>query len=234
MAHLLTKRFFAGASCAAELAANVIIRGRTSAIVLFILSLPSFFKVSREYGGSGDRRPVKEAQLEAAVVAYAKVAGIGGRVDRDHGGKEWGMRDGERMLRAPLIGTTHGADLATAPGLGADPLGGVVTVVDIIAHQPPMSLGVVAPTRVLRDRNVTRPHELRQITRVVFVVRGALQDNGELACSGNTVMRGTIDVGGPPHAVAHGHHHITSDHALVGRGALGTPRGENEQNKSRT
>src|SRR2546422_5706944 len=48
MAHLLTKRSFAGVSCAAALAANVIIRSRTSAIVLFILSLPSFFKVSRE------------------------------------------------------------------------------------------------------------------------------------------------------------------------------------------
>ena len=114
-----------------------------------------------------------------------------------------GIGDRHRMLRRAAVARANRADVAVAPGLLADPLGGVEAIGGIVAQWRPAAFGFVAAADILHDDGVAGGHEgFVGIGAASPAIGSAGQDDGEFA-----FRAGQIDIGGEFDAVAHGNAH---------------------------
>jgi len=179
--------------------------------------------------------PVEESQLEGAVVPDAVPAEVRHRIDRNHRLEVGRVRDGQRMLRRPGIGRSHGAEVAVEPWLTADPRCRVGSVVRVVGDRPPVPLGLVSRAHVLADHDVAARHEVGGRRRhAILVVGRALHDRRESAVGRRAVSRGAVDVGGQLDAVAHRNHDVAHDGGAerqAGCGLILRPRGGRGERK---
>ena len=170
-------------------------------------------------------------QLERAALADA--VGVGVReaaAIQHHGLKARRVQAGQRALGMGGVAEPHGADAAVAPGLGHEPSAGVEAVVPLVQVFDELALGIVAAAAVLEDHHIARPHidgghlgaglgtglgDVAEAGDVPPVGR-ALHDRRETAGHGLPAARGTIDVGGELHPVAHGDADIALQQDLIG------------------
>ena len=83
--------------------------------------------------------PVEEAQFEGSVMANAVASVVGHRIAGNHRLDVGSVADGEGMLRCSFVGRAQGTDATIEPGLRADPLRGVESVVRVIDVRTPVA-----------------------------------------------------------------------------------------------
>ena len=113
-----------------------------------------------------------------------------------------GMSDGSQHLGSADVGTAPHADAAIGVRKRGSPLDGVVTVGGFIDEGVPIAIGRVAAADILHDDDIAARggfvRELDLAAGTQFVVRSALQEDGEFA-----IGVGTIDVGAEGNTIAH-------------------------------
>ena len=108
-------------------------------------------------------------------------------------------------LRHGKVGAACGSDVAVAPRLGADPLLGIVAVLDLEPEWIPLARRVPAAAHVLAYRRIPAGREVHAILHhvlVVVVVWSPDQDRGRWP-----VNVGQVDVCGELDPVSHGDIH---------------------------
>ena len=98
--------------------------------------------------------PVKESQLKGAIVTQTEIARISHGINGYHGSKKWCIGERDGMLRTSWVGAADCTNFATAPGLSTDPLGGVESIIYVVAQKCPAPLRFVSTTRILRDHDI--------------------------------------------------------------------------------
>ena|SRR5271167_1223375 len=178
------------------------------------------------------KNPVHPAQLKGTVMPDAVTAVVRHCIHWNHRFQVRRIRYGQGMLGATRVRGSNGTDIAVTPSLLADPLGGIVAVVYVVAMRPPSALGGIAATHVLRNDHITPTDEVLHplfgptIATAILAVGRSLQNHGKLPGRRGAVNRGPMDIRRQPHSVAHRNHDIPAESDVVARLALGLRAGK--------
>ena len=149
------------------------------------------------------RHPLQAvSQLHGPALGVEPVQIIVPPGDHRKNGLQMGIAERGRLpLHNAAVGSADHPDLAVRPGLPGDPVQRIVAVRGFLAQRIEDAFRFVAPSHVLRHHGVAALHERLVVGRDVgaFTVGSALQDSRKTAALG-----GEEDVGGEPHAIAHG------------------------------
>src|SRR5882672_10441632 len=101
------------------------------------------------------KNPVHPAQFKSSVMAQTDASRVRGRIRWNHRFQAWRVRQSECMLCSARIGRSYGPNGAIGPGLGANPLGSVVAVVNIVAEKLPGTFRIESTAYVLEYDNIS-------------------------------------------------------------------------------
>ena len=109
---------------------------------------------------------------------------------------------GGRPLYIAQVGTAHHADAPAAPGLGGDPVQGIVAVLHLVVVGQPFAFAGVAAAYILYHHRIAALDvAVVDFTAVLLAVGGAYQHRGHRGVA----AFGQIYVGGKMYSVPHGH-----------------------------
>ena len=113
------------------------------------------------------------------------------------------------MLCSSGIRRAYGPNGTIGPGLGANPLGSVVAVVNIVAEKSPDTFRIEPAPHILEYDHVPLfDPVVGVIDIIVFTVWRALQDYRKLGFHNFPVLCWTIDIRCEAHIIAHGNHDV--------------------------
>ena len=155
------------------------------------------------------KNPIHPAQLKSAVMAQTDASWIRSRVGGNHRLQTWRVRQSKCMLCSSGIRRAYGPNGTIGPGLGANPLGSVVAVVNIVAEKSPDTFRIEPAPHILEYDHVPLfDPVVGVIDIIVFTIWRALQDHRKLAFHNFPVLCWTIDIRCEAHIIAHGNHDV--------------------------
>ncbi len=120
------------------------------------------------------------------------------------------------MLCSSGIRRAYGPNGTIGPGLGANPLGSVVAVVNIVAEKSPDTFRIEPAPHILEYDHVPLfDPVVSVIDIIVFTVWRALQDHRKLAFHNFPVLCWTIDIRCEAHIIAHGNHDVAESSDVI-------------------